>query len=308
MKPKRIRQHIIGDTAVKIVGAKLPEHWIFRTQGKDYGIDAEIEPVTLDGKVSGKIAKAQIKGHETIAFMDSIYKETGIKIKTANYWLSLNVPVIVFSVDIRKKKVYWVDAAREVRCNFPKEGQKSLSLHINQELDLDKSGTIGILVWKIFSDYNWRNTFSELKIAIERFPEFLRLWEWSHHADCFLPVDQKEERLLKDYHNLIVRLCYAHCVNTEGVKNLSFWYNKAKNKWKMDYELPYAICGEACDNIMPKVLKLLRLSKRIVCNQERIFWSIHDFNFLNTVDEFEIPKSAEESVLLEFMKIKGYFY
>lgn len=306
MAPKRTRQHVIDDMAVRIVQEKLPEHWIFRTQGKDYGIDAEIEPVNIDGTVTGRIVKAQIKGHESMTFAHGIYKESGIRLETANYWLSFSLPLILFSVDVKGKKVYWADAVGEIRRRFPPNAQQTISIRINQQLDLDETVALDLLIWKIAADYCWRNTFSDLTIAVQRFPEFLRLWEWSHQADWFLAIDEREEHFLKDYYSRIIRLSHTFFINVGKLSNLSFWYEKAKNELKRDYELPYAICAEACDSIMSSVLELLRLGQNRVCKQERAFWLIHDFDLFNTMINCKIPESADEQALLDFMISNGY--
>jgi hypothetical protein len=90
----------------------MPAKWIFRDQGtrNDYGIDAEVELVSLAGESRGHIAKVQLKGRETLEpNEDGSFSVGGMKQTTLRYWLGLSrcANVIVALTDNAKRDVYF---------------------------------------------------------------------------------------------------------------------------------------------------------------------------------------------------------
>lgn len=105
--PKRISTSATGDLAVVICEKMIRKiGWLFREISKnDYGIDAEIEIVD-NNLVTGKTIKCQIKGKNKINW-DKNYISISIKKSTWGYWKSLNLPLIVFLIDIKTEDIYW---------------------------------------------------------------------------------------------------------------------------------------------------------------------------------------------------------
>jgi hypothetical protein len=107
--------------------------WIFREQSiADVGIDAIIEQVE-NGNPTGKFIAVQIKsgeGNFHITENKLIHYVSGIHY---NYWLNLNVPLILIAHLPKTEKTYWLEINRN---NFSKTKKKwKLEIPINNKFD-----------------------------------------------------------------------------------------------------------------------------------------------------------------------------
>lgn len=103
----------IGTEAGRIFEYKLPSNWMFRSQEdqNDHGIDGEIEVKNSDGIAQGKefVFKVQIKGEENSIFINKNQTLSfNLKTKRLKYYLSFQIPVILFVIEISSENVYWI--------------------------------------------------------------------------------------------------------------------------------------------------------------------------------------------------------
>lgn len=103
----------IGTEAGRIFEYKLPSNWMFRSQEdqNDHGIDGEIEVKNSDGIAQGKefVFKVQIKGEENSNFINkNQLLSFNLKTKRLEYYLSFQIPVILFVIEISSENVYWM--------------------------------------------------------------------------------------------------------------------------------------------------------------------------------------------------------
>jgi len=97
--PIRARSHATEQASLVILQDQLPDDWIVRIDGTDYGIDGEIEVVGRNRKVVGNIVKFQIKGHRKFRFRAQNVVQR-VSVSSTNYWLEIPLPVILFVVDV----------------------------------------------------------------------------------------------------------------------------------------------------------------------------------------------------------------
>ncbi|WP_168788309.1 DUF4365 domain-containing protein [Paraburkholderia aromaticivorans] len=108
--PVRIKQHKAESDSYAILQYKLRDLGIFRNVTEsDYGIDFEVELI-IDGQVTGKYFKAQVKSSENLHIRksDGIPTVGGIKESTLYYWseLSYKTHVILYAVDLKTEEIY----------------------------------------------------------------------------------------------------------------------------------------------------------------------------------------------------------
>jgi hypothetical protein len=105
--PKRPEQHVIGNRALTVVKLCLPSEWIVREEPEqsDYGIDLEIELASRE--VSGRLFKAQVRGHSGIKWRSDGSFSQSVSETTLNYWRALPLPVVLFVPDVSLEAVYW---------------------------------------------------------------------------------------------------------------------------------------------------------------------------------------------------------
>lgn len=92
--PQRPRSHVLGDRALREFSNTIGDDWVIRVIGSnDYGVDAEVE-IFEDGHATGASFKVQIKGSDTAP--KNGRHSVSVGKSTLNYWLKLDVPVLVY--------------------------------------------------------------------------------------------------------------------------------------------------------------------------------------------------------------------
>ncbi len=102
---KYTRTAINGDAGEYFLAYKITSMFGFATRllDVDLGVDAEIEVIDVNVSTT-HIIKAQIKSSDNI----SGNKHTvSVKQENVEYWKEINLPVVVFLVDLKTEKIYW---------------------------------------------------------------------------------------------------------------------------------------------------------------------------------------------------------
>ena len=110
--PKYHKSRLKGELGVSVMKSVVEEelNWIFRRnyQEHDFGIDGYIDLITDIGQVTGKSIAIQIK------YGSSFFKESdeigwiyrGEK-KHLNYFMNIEIPVLICLINPDTKKIYW---------------------------------------------------------------------------------------------------------------------------------------------------------------------------------------------------------
>ncbi|MDP2981808.1 MAG: DUF4365 domain-containing protein, partial [Candidatus Latescibacter sp.] len=146
----RPRQHEIDDQACKQFGNALPNSWLLRYQGKDYGIDSEVE-IFERGQSTGIIFKVQIKGTENPKFIaNETIISLSLTIDDLTYFCEeLKVPTIIILCDVINNRTWWhaIQLDSDLRTKIQKareKGRLSITLHI------DTLNKIPLTLWNLF--------------------------------------------------------------------------------------------------------------------------------------------------------------
>lgn len=123
--PKRSRTHQIEDISRAEFQLRLPENWVFREKGKDYGIDGEVELFDENNQATGLIFWVQLKATESSSEKEKL--SVNLKIDTIHYYKKLSIPVILVRYLVKEKKFYykWVN---NVDLFFVKENAKTYKI------------------------------------------------------------------------------------------------------------------------------------------------------------------------------------
>jgi tetratricopeptide (TPR) repeat protein len=89
--PQRSRTHQLEDKSINEFKRLLPEQWVCRKKGHDYGVDLEVEIFGEDGQATGCFFNVQLKATDDAEKFDKIT----IKTDRLHYLASLNVPAII---------------------------------------------------------------------------------------------------------------------------------------------------------------------------------------------------------------------
>jgi Domain of unknown function (DUF4365) len=112
--PVASRAHLISRTGVNVLDLKLSP-WIVQPfdQQNDYGIDGDVkltetDPGTLNQKVLGTTFQYQLKSKDRLINSGPF---VSIRIDRANFWLGMNLPVMLFlaivDLDASAGEVFW---------------------------------------------------------------------------------------------------------------------------------------------------------------------------------------------------------
>ena len=119
--PKRAKQHISESSSFSLFNLVIPDNWILRElTEKDYGIDCYLEIVNDSNDITGEFTLVQLKSklNGITWTLNDYYTLTGVKISSTNYWKQIDVPVFIFVIDIKNKKVYFKSVDKEIRTNY----------------------------------------------------------------------------------------------------------------------------------------------------------------------------------------------
>lgn len=146
--PCRSLTHVEERKAVKILGNYLPDEWVVREMTeRDYGVDAYIEIINKDRRVTGDLIALQIKGTEEVLFnKKNQYRFDGIKVSTYNYWKGLPVVVFLVVVDLKNEIPYWVNIKSISRELTIKGNRKTISFFLFKEFCFNE---VGLLTFKL---------------------------------------------------------------------------------------------------------------------------------------------------------------
>lgn len=132
---KRPLSHKIEDAAKKIFKNSLPDDWIEREQGRDYGVDYIVEPFDAEDEATGRYFAVQLKGIERLRFNNGT-APFQLETKHLVYYLDrMNVPVFLVVADVSSKAAYWLHL-QEYAKNRLSPGwrdQKKPTLHLLAE-------------------------------------------------------------------------------------------------------------------------------------------------------------------------------
>jgi len=102
--PTRSRSHQLEDLSIREFERLLPDAWVLRRKGKDYGVDLEIEVFDDDGKSTGLMFFVQLKATDDIAKAQSV----PMKVDRLEYLASFDAPSMVVRYCEPSKTFYWL--------------------------------------------------------------------------------------------------------------------------------------------------------------------------------------------------------
>jgi tetratricopeptide (TPR) repeat protein len=192
--PKRSRTHQIEDISRAEFQLKLPESWVLREKGKDYGIDAEVELFDENNQATGLIFWVQLKATEANKEKEKL--SVSLKIDTLNYYKKLSIPVILVRYLVEEKKFYykWVN---NVDLFFAKKSAKT------HKITFDESN-----LWNEFTANEIKLKLAKIKMLKEgnfRFPLGIKVEIGSEVVNGHNKIQlfPKIRKALKEYKSVV---------------------------------------------------------------------------------------------------------
>lgn len=131
---KRPEQHIIETKSQRIFERIVPVEWVCREIKPDYGVDYLVE-IFENNKSTGKTFFVQLKGSTQEIKNETFEKQ--ITTDNLKYYNLLALPVIIICVSVTTEKIWGIWANKLIELNPLKDNQKTVSLSLGKEYQLD---------------------------------------------------------------------------------------------------------------------------------------------------------------------------
>lgn len=126
---KRPQQHIIETKSKKSFERLIPDTWVARELGSDYGLDYLLE-IFKNNNSSGHLFFVQLKGTDTEIIDDTISYR--LSVDNIEYWNTITIPVLLVFYSTKSNK-FWGLWINKLKNNFllKKEDQKKLTIKLS---------------------------------------------------------------------------------------------------------------------------------------------------------------------------------
>ena len=141
-KPKRPKEHVTGDVAQTSVALIFKKWgWTADIAQSDYGEDVESN-IFVEGQRTNLYFRCQVKGKslgDQVTEVDDGYLSVTIKASICRQWVEEFFPVFIAVYDVESDRAYWCDPMPQLRADYSRLGQESISFRISREADLTNS-------------------------------------------------------------------------------------------------------------------------------------------------------------------------
>lgn len=134
---KRPQQHIIETKSKKSFERLIPDTWVARELGSDYGLDYLVE-IFKNNNSSGHLFFVQLKGTDIEIVDDTISYQ--LSVDNIEYWDTITIPVLLVFYSAKSNK-FWGLWINELKNNFPlkRKDQKRLTIKFSTKNLLKQS-------------------------------------------------------------------------------------------------------------------------------------------------------------------------
>ncbi|SFB74322.1 protein of unknown function [Flexibacter flexilis DSM 6793] len=128
---KRPQQHIIETKSKKQFESLIPDTWVARELGADYGLDYLVE-IFKSNNSTGQLFFVQLKGTDSEIINDTISYQ--LSLDNIEYWNTITLPVLLIFFSSQSKK-FWGVWTNEIKENIvlKKEKQKKYTISLTSK-------------------------------------------------------------------------------------------------------------------------------------------------------------------------------
>lgn len=272
--PKRHDNHIKETLSYKLFNASIPDRWMIRELSeRDYGIDALIELVTIDNRVTGKLISIQLKSTENFKFNSlNKYSFYGVEKHTTNYWLQSNIPTFIFIIDLNLERVFYKSIEDYVRLNYEVYSTKDKFPYViypEDEFDADS------FVVSYFWSESLKKADDELMKIQKLKKDFSEFYYINIRRDYHMLVD--DDDVITEFNSLVLSI--KSLASTMFVD----WSLPTPEKYVADNDIGF---DASYDNYFmyeyhmtkylimldEKLASILKVCKQVVCQKYLFYW------------------------------------
>lgn len=298
--PKRADTHVMETKSVRIMHSLAPDDWILRdVSERDYGIDFYIELSNKADEITGDLLSIQLKSEEKIEWRtDNTGKEVArspsINVTTANYWMKLPVPVLLFVADLSASEIYIVSVKNNIRNQYKKlSTQDTVSFPLDRRVSL-RSDIGKIMVRAFYLRERAHPTFeghlTTLLSNIETHSEFIL---GNQMRDCFLEVESSRHLEFRALYNACGTVANYLGMDWD-IPRLIDVYREDHTNWKDVFCLLHE---GSLDKVLSKIEKIypkiIKEALEIVTGSQKDYWSTTNSLFYSLCSDGELQLRCE---------------
>lgn len=305
--PKRTSQHIKESRSFKALSARLPDEWILRhVTERDYGLDCIVE-IPFGEQVVGCMFGAQVKSTARMDWSrDGTGILAGIKCSTANYWLGLPFPVILFLYDQAENKTFIANARQQCRrryddllCQLTTSFRFKRPIHLDDE---DAADLIALIVFREQSFERFASALKNLLVSVETHVDFVeRHWE----RDFFLEVPFDALVFFSAFCDSLAAVADFVALKKSfggSVPRVDKLIGQDQSDFHhSSWLLHEATLARALRVLAPEYVEILQLARKNVAEEEFSFWLSHDALLANYCTKSE----SEDAIDLARKRIES---
>lgn len=293
--PKRDIKHVMETKSGRLLGSLAPDDWIVReVTERDYGIDCYIELSNSLGEVTGDLLSVQLKSEEKIEWKTApdgteTARSVSIAVETANYWLRLPVPVLLFVADLSENAIYIVDVKLDLRAQFGKlQTQDTVSFKLHKLLSLNSK--VGpAMVRALYARECEHSRFEyDLTFLLSNMVAHSNFILSNQMLDCFMEVDTTRHLEFRTLYGACRKMA-TYLLAGWDLPSLSDVYSEDRRQWKDDF---CSLHNQSLDSVLAKLQpvypKLLERALEIVTTTQGEYWRASSPRFFSLCSTGEL--------------------
>lgn len=297
--PERSNTHVMQAWSWRCLLINLPVYWIVRdySGGDDYGIDAYVEitsPTKNESRkghfdVTGDMVLFQLKCVKTIDWnADETFSFSGISTSTVNYWMNLQVPVILGITTMDGASCYIAHVKQQIRRNYSKfKNQASLSFVLNKSIVITNETAQSEFLVEYEKERMRPLLTRHLEDLLLHRDRYVDLLEGLAYYDEHLPVDLDDEmKLLHVYEALVI---------SGKILNIPFKGPSLETCYDQDktifndrfYSLHIHTIRQFVQDLLLYFSSVQQAAYELICREEKDYWITHCLPLYRLIENSE---------------------
>lgn len=288
--PKRTSHHIKETASWKLFQSSIPSHWIIReVTERDYGIDAYIEIVSVNGDVTGDLCSIQLKSSEQIEWKDERAQLAAIKKSTLNYLMNIPVPAFIVWADLSNNELFFSPIKDVVRANYKNllNENKTMGVPFKKANQFDTKQGVLMFGAHYLREKDFINMNHYLRMLVIHAKDYYNFIIYNQGRDFFLPVEEKSQILMVHIYHLCKKIA-DYLFLSWDVISISEIFRNEVDKWNDGYALHEYSLTKVLTDLEPAFLKVLASSKELVTIHQKDFWKFSDSLIYSMYDDLNL--------------------
>src|ERR1051325_11553840 len=193
-KPQRPKEHVTGDVAQTSVALIFKRWgWTADIVQSDYGEDVESN-IFAEGQRTNLYFRCQVKGKsfgDEVTETNDGHLSITIKASTCRQWVEEYFPIFLAVYDVEHNHAYWCDPLQQLRADYSRLGQETISFRLSRETDLANSKQL--LSGEVEKFYAKLLRLDDFSLACDVYPVLMPGYRSEPVGSSFVDFEESDE-------------------------------------------------------------------------------------------------------------------